>query len=117
MALAYTSTRILTNHESLAGPLSTTCTGGHRHVQLVGKHLCSKAARYPEGLCHAGMAGIEIIKKSELEEKLALESLLSESHDRWGDQAIHSFADALVGIAFGDICEKGPTVWEEVADQ
>lgn len=53
LAPAYKPTSMLTNHSALAEFLQTKCAGGHRHVQLLGKHACSKAAVYPPGLCAA----------------------------------------------------------------
>ena len=57
-APAYKPTSILTHHSALAEGLQKRCTGGHRHVQLVGKHACSRAAMYPRGLCDAVVKGI-----------------------------------------------------------
>ena len=62
-APAYKPTSILTNHSALAEGLQKRCAGGHRHVQLVGKHACSRAATYPRGLCDAVVKGIQIVKK------------------------------------------------------
>ena len=62
-APAYKPTSVLTNHEALEELLGRRCTGGHRHVQLVGKHACAKAAQYTKGLCDAVVKGIQIIKK------------------------------------------------------
>ena len=62
-APAYKPTSVLTSHPALAEVLQERCSGGHRHVQLVGKHACSHAARYPSGLCNAVVKGIHVIKK------------------------------------------------------
>ena len=40
LAPAYKPTSVLTNHPALEDALQGKCTGGHRHVQLVGKHAC-----------------------------------------------------------------------------
>ena len=41
-APAYKPTSVLTNHLALAGVLQKRCTGGHRHVQLVGKQALGR---------------------------------------------------------------------------
>ncbi len=48
-APAYKPTLVPTNHPALAGVLQEKCAGGHRHVQLVGKEACSRAAVYHVG--------------------------------------------------------------------
>ena len=68
-AAAYKPTSVMSNHPALAEVLQERCSGGHRHVQLVGKRACSHAAMYPKGLCSAVVKGIHVIKK-ELEERV-----------------------------------------------
>ncbi len=46
-APAYKPTSVLTNHPALVNVLQDKCRGGHRHVQLVGKQACQRAAAYP----------------------------------------------------------------------
>ena len=41
-APAYKPTSVLTNQSALAEVLQNKCTGGHRHVQLVGNQTCSR---------------------------------------------------------------------------
>ena len=72
-APAYKPTSVLTNHSALAEALQTKCAGGRRHVQLVGKQACSRAAVYPPGLCSAGVKGGQVIKKKRVEYKTAME--------------------------------------------
>ena len=50
-APAYKPTRMMSNHEALAGALSRQCDGKHRHAHLVGKTACTKAAEYPKDMC------------------------------------------------------------------
>ena len=52
-APAYKPTSVLTSHPALAEVLQERCSGGHRHIQLVGKRACSRAATYPKELCNA----------------------------------------------------------------
>ena len=63
VAPAYKPTSVLTNHSALAEVLQTRCDGNHRHAQLIGKHACAQAARYPSGLCAAIVKGIQVVKK------------------------------------------------------
>ena len=63
LAPAYKPTSVLTNHVAFEDVLHEKCTGGHRHVQLVGKHACSKAAVYPRELCVAIVKGTQIVKE------------------------------------------------------
>ena len=53
----------MTNHNALLEVLQKRCTGGHRHVQLVGKQACSRAAVYPRGLCDAVVKVVQVVKK------------------------------------------------------
>ena len=46
LAPAYKPTTVLTNHEALPEVHENWCTGGHRHVHLIGKHAWPKAATY-----------------------------------------------------------------------
>ncbi len=62
LAPAYKPTSVLTNHPAFENVLQGKCTGGHRHVPLVGKHACSKAAVYPRELCAAIVKGTQVVK-------------------------------------------------------
>lgn len=112
-APAYKPTSVLSNHPALAEVLQERCSGGHRHVQLVGRRACSHAAIYPRGLCNAVLKGVDIIKK-ELEERV-LELRKMESVNEC-DFPVHP-EDCLFELEMEDMCEQGPSTWESIANQ
>ena len=112
-APAYKPTSVLSNHPALAEVLQERCSGGHRHVQLVGTHACSHAAIYPRGVCNAVLNGVDIIKK-ELEERV-LELTKMESFNEC-DFPVHS-EDCLFELEMEDMCEQDPSTWESIANQ
>ena len=63
-------TGMLTNSRCLRKELSKRCTGGHRHVHLVGGRA-SAAQEYPRELCQAICRGIAAQKKCDLEYRFA----------------------------------------------
>ena len=112
-APAYKPTSVLTNHPALAEVLQQRCRGGHRHVQLVGKHACTRAAVYPRGLCTAVLKGVHAIKK-ELEESV-LELKKIESLEECDFQSRPE--DVLFEVELEDMCEQDPSTWESLAAQ
>ena len=113
IAPAYKPTSVLSNTPALAEVLQERCGGGHRHVQLVGKHACSHAAIYPRGLCNAVLKGVDVIRK-ELEERV-LELRKIESVDEC-DLPVHP-EDCLFEFELEDMCEQDPSTWESIANQ
>ena len=51
-------TGFMTNSWAIAERLKRTCTGGHRHIILVGGRA-KKAQQYPDGLCKEILRGLE----------------------------------------------------------
>ena len=111
VAPAYKPTSVLTNHPALESVLQGRCTGGHRHVQLVGKHACSKAAVYPRELCVAIVKGTQIVK-DKVQETLAAQRKMV-------DMGLNPATsdDFLFEIELEDMCEEDPSTWEELANE
>ena len=104
---------MLTNHHALTEVLHERCGGGHRHVQLIGKSACSRAATYPAGLCNAVLKGIQVIKK-----KRAAIAVIQQEIDNSGLCGLQPHPeDVLFEIELEDMCEQDPATWEEVAGQ
>ena len=111
LAPAYKPTSVLTSHPASENVLQGKCTGGHRHVQLVGKHACSKAAVYPRGLCDAIVKGTQIVKEK-MRETLDAQRMMV-------DLGLNPATtdDFLFEIELEDMCEEDPSTWEELANQ
>ena len=62
--MACTPTKVITNHDTLAEALSRKCNGAHRHVHLVGKAACTRAAQYPKDMCQEVLKAVAVIKKN-----------------------------------------------------
>ncbi len=106
-APAYKPTSVLTNHPALAGVLQEKCAGGHRHVQLVGKQACSRAAAYPRVWCDAVAKGINIAKHR-CEEVMDTQKKVVEL----GWCAIPTLCeDSIYEVELEDMCEQGPSTW------
>ena len=112
-APAYKPTSVLTNHDALSEVLQKRCTAGHRHVQLVGKQACSRAAIYPRGLCDAMVKGIEIVKRQRDELREAYERALeSEVPPSMG-----YLEEVFSEVELEDMCEDEPSTWEHIEEK
>ena len=113
LAPAYKPTSVLTNHTALECVLQDKCTGGHRHVQLVGKQACSRAAVYPRELCAAIVKGAQVIKVKNQE--------TLEAQRRMVDLGLSPVTtdpdDFLFEVELEDMCEEDPSTWEELANE
>ena len=128
-APAYNPTSVLTNHPALVEVLQERCSGGHRHAQLIGKSACTQAARYPPGLCAAVVKGIQVVRKSLDNLDSARKMILEAGHyapggsatvtgaDPTGDRLDAGAEDVLYELELEDMCEQGPSTWENLANQ
>ena len=110
-APAYKPTSVLTNHPALASVLQDKCGGGHRHVHLVGKQACHRAAVYPRQLCEAIVKGTQIVKKR-LQETLTAQKKMV---DQGVCPLTTDVEDVLFEVELEDMCEEDPATWEELA--
>ena len=112
-ASAYKPTSVLTNHPALVSVLQDKCRGGHRHVQLVGKQACQRAAVYPRPLCEAIVKGTQIVKRKGEEILTAQKKMV--------DQGVCLLTtepdDFLFEVELEDMCEEDPSTWQELANQ
>jgi len=128
-APAFKPTSVLTNHPALMEVLQERCHGGHKHAQLIGKGACSRAARYPPGLCLAIVKGIQVIRNKREELDSALEMIEeARRNESMGvgsitDPASYGNApnlcpeDVLYEVELEDMCEQDPSTWEDLASQ
>ncbi len=109
--------------------LQERCQGGHKHEQLIGKGACSRAARYPPGLCLAIVKGIQVISNKRKELDSALEMI---EEARWNESMGGGTVtgppscgsapdlcpeDVLYEVEQEDMCEQDPSTWEDLATQ
>ena len=113
LAPAYKPTSVLTNHSALESVLQTKCGGGHRHVQLVGKQACSRAAVYPRELCAAIVMGAQIVKVKKQETLEAQNKMVNLEMNPVTMDA----DDYLFEVELEDMCEEDPSTWEELANE
>jgi len=112
-APAYKPTSVLTNQLALASGLQDKCAGGHRHVQLVGKQACSRAAVYPRELCEAIVKGTQIVKVKKKENLDAQRKMV----DLGVCPLTTDSEDFLFEVELEDMCGQDPSTWEDLANQ
>jgi hypothetical protein len=109
--------------------LQERCHGGHKHAQLIGKGACSRAARYPPGLCLAIVKGIQVIRNKREELDSALEMIEEARRNEsmgggsftdppsYGNAPNLCPEDVLYEVELEDMCEQDPSTWEDLASQ